>query len=84
MSTRMQHRVRSTGAVLAATVVLVGASGSLASADPPALNENPCATVLFRAAIWPGTTSDGTRLVSDGFVTHLSRQTPCDVALSAL
>jgi hypothetical protein len=62
--------------------VLVGTTGSVAAADPPALNDDPCATVLLRAAIWPSTSSDDIRLVSDGFVTHLSRQAPCDTTLS--
>jgi hypothetical protein len=84
MSTRSPHRVRSAGVVLASAVVLVAATGSVAAADPPALNQNSCATALFRAANWPGTSSDGVRLVSDGFVTHLSQQAPCQEDRSIL
>jgi hypothetical protein len=84
MSTRSPHRVRSAGVVLASAVVLVAATGSVAAADPPALNQDPCATALFRAVSWPGATSDGIRLVSDGFVTHLSQLDPCEDVPSAL
>jgi hypothetical protein len=78
MSTRSPHRIRSAGVVLASAVVLVAATGSVAAADPPALNRDSCATALVRAASWPSTSSDDIRLVSDGFVTHLSQQSPCD------
>jgi hypothetical protein len=84
MSTRFPHRARSATLALASAVVLVGATSSVAAADPPALNEDPCATVLARAAGWPSTRSDDTRLVSDGFVTFLSKQAPCNAGSSAV
>lgn len=84
MSSSSPHRVRSASVVLASAVVLVAATGSVAAADPPALDQDPCVTVLFRAASWPSTSSDDIRLVSDGFVTHLSQQTPCLDGRSAL
>jgi hypothetical protein len=81
---RSPHRIRSASAAIASAVVLVAATGSVAAADPPALDQDPCATALFRAASWPGTSSDGTRLVSDGFVSYLAQQSPCLDGRSAL
>ena len=75
MSTRL-----STPLVLAAAVVLIGATGSVAAADPPSLNANECAATLGAAGLWPGTIDDGDhgiRLVSDGYDSDLSRQPKC-------
>jgi hypothetical protein len=60
---------------LAAATGVVG--GAAAQADPPALNVDPCAELLAKAALWPGDMSDGTRLVSDAFDRYLSRQSAC-------
>ena len=61
----------------AVTVALVGLGGSVASADPPALDPDTCANVLDRAQAWPGALDDGTRLVSDAFNSYLSAQEAC-------
>jgi hypothetical protein len=58
-------------------VALVGVGGSVASADPPALDPETCANVLDRVQVWPGTTSDGVRLVSDGFDSYLAGHPSC-------
>jgi len=53
---------------------------SVALADPPALNRDPCAVLLGDAAQWPGsmgTGADTVRLVADGYVTYLARQASC-------
>ena len=87
MSTRPQHRIRSTSAVLAATVVLIGTTGSVAAADPPALDQDSCSTTLAKVTLWPGTMSDGDseiRLVSDAFDSYLSRQSSCTADRSQL
>jgi hypothetical protein len=68
--------MRSATIALGSALVLAGSTASLAQADPPALNEDPCATVLFQAANWPSRSSDEIRLVSDGFVTPLPPQAP--------
>ena len=60
-----------------ATAGLIASSGAVASADPPALNRDPCATTLAGAAAWPGTLSDDVRLVSDAYVTYLGAQPEC-------
>jgi hypothetical protein len=75
MSTRL-----STPLVLAAAVVLIGATGSVAAADPPSLNADECAATLGAAGLWPGTIDDGDhgiRRVSDGFDNYPSRQPGC-------
>lgn len=59
------------------TVALVGAGGSVAAADPPALDPETCANVLDRAQFFPGTLDDDVRLVSDGFDSYLSRHSAC-------
>jgi hypothetical protein len=48
-----------------------------AAADPPAVDFDPCANTLDRAAQWPGELSDGSRHFSDGFDSYLSRQPAC-------
>ena len=48
-----------------------------AAADPPAFDVDPCEQALMRAAAWPGTGSNGARLVSDAYDLHLSRQAAC-------
>jgi hypothetical protein len=65
----------------AVTVALVGLGGSVASADPPALDPDTCANVLDRAQAWPGALDDGTRLVSDGFDSYLSRHQSCQTQM---
>jgi hypothetical protein len=59
------------------TVALVGAGGSVASADPPALDPETCGNTLDRAQAWPGTLVDDVRLVSDGFDSYLARNPSC-------
>jgi hypothetical protein len=78
VSTR-KHAVRTTVPVVATLAVLLLAP-SAAVADPPALNQDECSTLLARAALWPGGFEDesGTvRIVSDAYVSHLSAQPPC-------
>ena len=59
------------------TVALVGVGGSVATADPPALDPETCANSLDRAQVWPGTLTDEVRLVSDGFASYLARSPVC-------
>ena len=61
----------------AVTAALVGAGGSVAAADPPALDTETCANLLDRAQFFPGTLDDDVRLVSDGFDGYLSRHSAC-------
>lgn len=79
MSAR-SHRTRSAAVTVASALVLLGASGAVAAADPPSLDRDPCATTLARVTIWPGTMSVGdreVRLVSDAFDGYLDRQPSC-------
>ena len=78
MSTRSPLRRRSAVVLLAAGGLLL--APSVALADPPALNRDPCAVVLSQAAQWPGSAGSGAdtvRLVSDAYVTYLSLQPEC-------
>ena len=59
------------------TVALVGFGGSVASADPPALDPETCGNTLDLAQAWPGTLDDDVRLVSDGYDSYLARQESC-------
>ncbi len=59
------------------TVALVGLGGSVASADPPALDPETCANTLDRAQFFPGTLDGDVRLVSDGFDSYLARHPSC-------
>ena len=79
MSTRSPLLSGSVVALLAAGSLLLAPSAALA--DPPALNRDPCSVLIAHAAHWPGATAAGTvRLVSDAYVTHLSRQPECRTA----
>ena len=75
----MSARTRSLAAsfTFVVTVALVGVGGSVASADPPALNPATCGNILDRAQAWPGTISDDVRVVSDGYDSYLSRHESC-------
>jgi len=78
MSTRSPLRRRSAVALLATGALLLAPSAALA--DPPALNRDPCAVLLGDAAQWPGSMGSGAdtvRLVSDAYVTYLTRQPEC-------
>lgn len=59
------------------TVALVGFGGSVATADPPALDPETCGNTLDRAQAWPGTLNDDVRLVSDAYDSYLSRHPVC-------
>ena len=59
------------------TVALVGFGGSVATADPPALDPETCGNILDRAQVWPGTLSDDVRVVSDAYDSYLSRHESC-------
>jgi len=63
------------------TVALVGFGGSVASADPPALDPETCSNTLDRAQFFPGTLGDDVRLVSDGFDSYLSRSSACQTEM---
>ena len=81
MSTRSPLRRRSAVALLAAAGLLL--TPSVALADPPALNRDPCTVLLGDAAQWPGsagTGADTVRLVSDAYVTYLSLRPECRAA----
>jgi hypothetical protein len=59
------------------TVALVGFGGSVATADPPALDPETCSNTLDRAQFFPGTLNEDVRLVSDGFDSYLARASAC-------
>lgn len=63
------------------TVALVGFGGSVASADPPALDPETCANTLDRAQFFPGTLDGEIRLVSDGFDSYLARHSSCQTEM---
>ena len=74
------RRARNATITLAATVALIGASGSAALAEPQPYDEDTCVLSLARAGSWPGSMSDGddtVRLVSDAFTSYLSRAGAC-------
>jgi hypothetical protein len=78
--TSIRRQVRMATTALAVTVVLAGTSAGIAAADPPALDDDPCATALARVTSWPGTMTDGddvVRLVSDAHDSYLSRVGEC-------
>ena len=75
MSVRLSIAGHTAAVTLAA--VLVGAAGGVALADPPALHRNDCAATVAHVNAWPGTTGDGVRLVSDAYVSRLSRSEAC-------
>lgn len=75
MSARRVRGLAASSAVF--TVALVGFGGSVATADPPALDPETCANVLDRAQQWPGTGAGDVRLVSDGFDSYLARHPSC-------
>ena len=72
-------RTHRTSVLLAVSAVLTSLSlaPSVAAADPPALNRDPCVTAMARAASWPGEGPGGIRLVSDAYVSFLARQPEC-------
>jgi hypothetical protein len=76
MSAR-RARLFAASSTFVATVALVGFGGSVATADPPALNPETCGNTLDRAQEWPGSLTDDVRLVSDGFDSYLSRHESC-------
>jgi hypothetical protein len=66
------------GAVTAAaTAAVLCVLGGAAAADPPAVDFDPCANTLERAAQWPSRVGDDYRHFSDGFDSYLSRQPAC-------
>jgi hypothetical protein len=78
MSTpRTTHHTIAGAVTATATAAVLCVLGGAAAADPPALDFDPCANALERAAQWPGTLGDGSRHVSDGFDSYLSRQPVC-------
>ena len=77
MSIRRSLAQRTAVLTVTTAAVLAMAGLSPAAADPPALNVDPCAQTLLRAATWPGTSSDGARLVSDAYDNYLSRLAAC-------
>jgi hypothetical protein len=79
MSARRARGLAASFTVVVA-VALVGAGGSAALADPPALDPETCANVLDRAQFFPGTLDGDVRLVSDGFDSYLSRSAACQTA----
>jgi hypothetical protein len=77
MSIRLPSARRSASLTLVTAALLVGASGGMALADPPALNRDECAASLAHAGSWPSTTDDAVRLVSDAYDSYLSRSEGC-------
>jgi hypothetical protein len=76
MSAR-RARLFAASSTFVVTVALVGFGGSVATADPPALDPETCANHLDRAQEWPGTLTDDVRLVSDAFDSYLARHPSC-------
>ena len=74
---RSTHHTIAGAVTAAATASALFILGGSAAADPPAVDFDPCANTLERAAQWPDTLGDGSRHVSDGFVSYLSRQPVC-------
>jgi len=80
MNTRRTRPASAVTLTVLTAAALACAGASPAAADPPALDRDPCATVLSRAAVWPGTMTVGGRTVrlhSDAYDSWLSRQAPC-------
>jgi hypothetical protein len=77
MTIRRSLAQRTAVLTVTAAAVLAVAGLSPAAADPPALDVDPCEQTLLLAAAWPGTSSDGVRLVSDAYDYYLSRQAAC-------
>ena len=77
MSIHRSFAQRTAALTVTAAAVLAVAGMSPAAADPPALDLDPCEHTVLRAAVWPGTSSDGARLVSDAYDYYLSRQAAC-------
>ncbi len=59
------------------TVALVSVGGSVASADPPALDPETCSNTLDLEQFFPGTLDGDVRLVSDGFDSYLAGNPSC-------
>jgi hypothetical protein len=79
------HRVRTATFGVATALVLVGAAGGVAAADPPALNRETCTTAAMNVQAWPGTMSNGddeVQLVSDAYVSYVSHKAGCTPDLS--
>jgi hypothetical protein len=74
---RTIHHTIAGAVAAAATGSVLLLLGGAAAADPPAVDFDPCANTLERAAQWPGTLGDGSRHYSDGFDSYLSRQPVC-------
>jgi hypothetical protein len=74
------HRARTATFGVATALVLVGVTGGVAAADPPALNRETCTTAAMNVQAWPGTMSTGgdeVQLVSDAYVSYVSHQAGC-------
>jgi hypothetical protein len=71
------RRTLATSVTVVATAALVSFGGSVASADPPALDPETCANHLDRAQAWPSLPTDDVRFVSDGFDSYLARHPSC-------
>jgi hypothetical protein len=69
-------RALAASSAVALTFAVIGL-GSVASADPPALDPPTCGNTLDRVQAWPGALNDGTRLVSDAFGSYLAPQQDC-------
>jgi hypothetical protein len=81
MSTHRTWTTATVSLTLVGSAALLGTGANPAAADPPGLNRDACATVLARAAHWPGTATVGgstVRLYSDAYDLYLSRQAACD------
>jgi hypothetical protein len=74
---RTTRRTLAAASAAVAAGVLLALGGS-AAADPPDVDFDPCVNTLERAGQWPGTLSDGSRVVSDGFDGYLGRQSACN------
>ena len=74
---RTTHHTIAGAVTAAATASVLFVLGGAAAADPPAVDFDPCANTLQRAAQWPGELGDGSRVFSDGFDSYLSRRPAC-------
>ena len=73
----MTHHTIAGAVTAAATASVLFILGGAASADPPALDFDACTNTLSQVTQWPGTLCYGSRHISDGFDSYLSRQPVC-------
>ena len=76
---RTTRHTAALAATAVATTVLFGLGGS-ASADPPAVDFDPCTNTLSQVTQWPGELGDGSIHFSDAYESYLIGQPACTPA----